>query len=87
MKGSGCLHCGVIIGMLARTGAVETRYNVAEFDARPALNIFICFEGVNSTMNRFSRLSLQGRLPGVTGSVNSLVVSVIVCASSAFHAT
>ena len=44
-----------MIGMFARVGEVETRYKVAEFDVRFALNILNHFEGVNGIKNGFSR--------------------------------
>lgn len=50
-------------------GELDTRYDVLESDARPALNTFIRFEGVNGVRNGFSRLSLRGRLLGVVGAM------------------
>jgi len=72
-KGSGCSRCGEMMRMFAGMGDVETRYDVDESDARLSLNIFVRFEGVNGTKKGFSRLSLRGRLRGVTGSTEPLV--------------
>lgn len=72
--------------VFAGIGEVETRYEVAESDARLALNIFIRFEGVNGTTNGFSRLLLRGRRLGVVGSVGLSAGSAAACTSLVFHA-
>ena len=70
-----------MIGIFIGVGEVETRYDVAELDARLALNILIRFEGVNGTMNGFSKLLLRGHRPSIVVSTDCPIVSMalLVC--------